>query len=73
MDITGYIASYIFRMYMFDIVDVDSFLYTLGQNWQHLTFIKIYRHYILEWREYYIVDSNISVQICILALGNDAH
>ena len=52
MHIIGYIMSYIFRMYMFGIVDVDNFLYTLGQSWQSLTFTKIYRHYIVEWREY---------------------
>ena len=48
MHIIGYIVSYIFRMYMFGIVDVDNFLYILGQSWQSLTFTKIYRHYIVE-------------------------
>ena len=52
MYIFEYIVNYIFRMYMFGIVDVDSFLYTLGQSWQSLTFIKNYRHYIVEWVEY---------------------
>ena len=52
MYIFEYIVNYIFRMYMFGIVDVDNFFYTLGQSWQSLTFIKIYRHYIMEWREY---------------------
>ena len=51
MHLIGYIVSYIFRIYMFGIVDVDNFLYTLGQSWQSLTFTKIYRHYIVEWRE----------------------
>ena len=51
MHIIGYIVSYIFRMYMLGIVDVDNFLYTLGQSSQSLTFKKIYRHYIIEWRE----------------------
>jgi hypothetical protein len=51
MHIIGYIMSYIFGMYMFSIVDVDSFLYKLGQSWQSLIFRKIYRHYIVEWRE----------------------
>ena len=57
MHIIGYIVSYIFRMYIFGIVDVDTFLYKLGQSWQSLTFIKIYRHYIVEWREYKIISS----------------
>jgi len=37
---------------MFGIVDVESFFHTLGQSWQSLTLTKIYRHYIVEWREY---------------------
>ena len=57
--------SYIFRIYMFGIVDVDNFLYKFGQNWQSLTLKKNYRHYIVEWREY-IKNQNIFAAILFL-------
>ena len=37
---------------MFRTLDVNIFLHKLGQSLWGLTFQKIYRHYIMEWREY---------------------
>ena len=48
---------------MFGIVEVDGFLYTLGQSWKSLTFSKIYRHYIMERREYYYLPSSLKGSI----------
>ena len=80
MHIIGYIMSSIFRMYMFSIVDVDCFLYTLGQSWQSLTSTKIYMHYIVEWREYVgccqmsiLLDCLICVTIVVPPQDNAIH
>lgn len=52
MHIIGYIISYIFILYMFGIVYINSFLCKLGQILFSLTFQKIYMHYIMKRREY---------------------
>lgn len=41
----------VFILYLFGIIDVDIFLYKLGQTLRSLTFEKIYMPYIFEQRE----------------------
>ena len=41
---------------IFGILEINSFLYILGESLKSLTFQKkIYTNYSMEWREYYIL------------------